>query len=133
MAARAQRQEAERPHDGDDHQGQEHVPPAVVCERTTPLPAFYKHSVAIATMTHRTDSTWYRRPSVPLEIDVKISKQHAGKEINGSFSRGKDAFETDKGLIGRLLVTTAWKKTASTGLDPTEEQEGVGEITAAVY
>lgn len=133
MAAGAQRQEAERPHDGDDHQGQENVPPAVVCEGTPTLPTISKNSVVIATATHWSDSTWYLRPSVPLEIDVKISKQHAGKEIKGSFSRGKDAFETDNGLIGRLLVTAAWKKTASTGLNPTEEQEGVGEITAAVY
>lgn len=133
MAARAQRQEAERPHYGDDHQGQENVPPADVCEGTTALLTFCKHPVVIATMTHWCDSTWYLRVSVPLEIDVKIPKQHAGEEINGSFSRGKDAFETDSGLIGRLLVTTAWKKTAFTGPNPTEEHEGVGEITAAVY
>lgn len=139
MAARAQHQEAERPHDGDDHQGQKHLLPAVVCEReiktrVLALPTFYLNLVVIATSPHGCDSTWYLRLSVPLKIDVKISKQHAGKEINGSFSRGKDAFGTDNDLMA-----TAWERRASTRLNPSQRlfverrSVKVSEITAVVY
>lgn len=90
VAARAQRQEAERPHDGDDRQGQKNVLPAVICEgKITALRRFCSSSVVMATVTRRPGSTWYLRPSVPLEIDVKISKQHAGKEIKGVIQQRK--------------------------------------------
>lgn len=42
VAARAQHQEDERPHYGDDRQGQKNVLPAVICEgKITTLPRFY--------------------------------------------------------------------------------------------
>lgn len=85
----------------------------------------------------RSNSTWYLHPSVPLKIDVKIPKKHAGNEINGSLSGGKVASETDNGLIRRRLVTAAWKKRPESSrrlfVENTEEHEGVTEITAVVY
>lgn len=52
VAARAQHQEAERPHHGDDHQGQKHVLPAVVCERKVTTQVLPAHSTCVVIATH---------------------------------------------------------------------------------